>query len=78
MRTIRGRLVVSYAAALAATVTVFGATIYLVQRSESFTELDARARLEADLVAGVLIGAARGRDSVVEVNPSTRRPDHLL
>jgi two-component system OmpR family sensor kinase len=65
MHTIRGRLVVSYAAALVATVTVFAATVYVVQRSENFAELDARARLEADLIAELLAGAARGPDPIV-------------
>lgn len=74
MRTIRGRLVVSYAAAMVATMTVFAATIYLVQRSQNFAELDARARLEADLIAELLAGAARGAGDVVIQDPETRRP----
>ncbi len=74
MRTIRGRLVVSYAVALVATMTVFAATIYLVQRAENFAELDARAQLEADLVAELLADAARGPDSIVVPDPETRNP----
>ncbi|MBI2072878.1 MAG: HAMP domain-containing protein [Gemmatimonadetes bacterium] len=74
MSTIRGRLVVFYAAALVATITVFAGTVYLLQRSENFAELDARARLEADLIAELLTGAARGPDSVVVLDPETRRP----
>ncbi len=74
MRTIRGRLVVSYAVALVATMAVFAATIYLVQRAENFAELDARAQLEADLVAELLADAARGPDSIVVPDPETRNP----
>lgn len=74
VRTIRGRLVVSYAVALVATMTVFAAMIYLVQREEDFAELDARAQLEADLIAELLTGAARGPDSIVVLDPETRRP----
>ncbi len=73
MRTIRGRLVVSYAVALVATMTVFAATIYLVQRSENFAELDARARLEADLIAELLAGAARGPDPIVVRDPDNNK-----
>ena len=69
MRTIRGRLVVSYAVALVATMTVFAATVYLVQRSENFAELDARARLEADLIAELLAGAARSPEPIVVRDP---------
>jgi two-component system OmpR family sensor kinase len=76
MRTIRGRLVVSYAVALVATMTVFAGTIYLVQRSENFAELDARARLEADLIAELLAGAARGPDPIVVQDRDNPRP-HL-
>jgi heavy metal sensor kinase len=73
MRTLRGRLAIAYAAALAVTMGVFGATIYFVQRSESFGELDARARLEGDLIAELLAAAARGPDSIVVPDPETGR-----
>ena len=77
MHTIRGRLVVSYAVALVATMTVFASTIYLVQRSENFAELDARARLEADLIAELLAGAARSSpDPIVVRDPDNGKP-HL-
>jgi heavy metal sensor kinase len=74
MRTLRGRLAISFAAALAATMAVFAATIYFVQRAESFGELDARARLEGDLIADLLAAAAGGPDSLIVPDPQTRRP----
>jgi len=74
MRTLRGRLAVAYAVALVVTLGVFGATIYFVQRTEAFGELDARARLEGDLIASLLAAAARGPDSIVVLDPETRNP----
>lgn len=74
MRTLRGRLVISYAVALAATMAVFAATIYFVQRSESFGELDARARLEGEIIAELLAAAAGGPDSLIVPDPQTGRP----
>jgi heavy metal sensor kinase len=74
MRTIRGRLVVSYAIALVATVSVFAATIYLVQRAENFAELDARARLEADLIGELLTESARRLEPIVITDPDNKKP----
>ncbi|HEX9580625.1 MAG TPA: HAMP domain-containing sensor histidine kinase [Gemmatimonadales bacterium] len=74
MRTLHGRLAVSFGAALAVTLGVFGATIYFVQRTEGLGELDARARLEGDLIAELLAAAARGPDSLVVPDPETRKP----
>jgi two-component system OmpR family sensor kinase len=66
MRTIRGRLTLWYAVALVATVLVFATVIYSVQRSQSHDEFDSRLRLESDLIAAVLIEAARaGQDLIV-------------
>ena len=48
MHSIRGRLVLWYAVAMGATMFVFALLIYLVQRSASYEEVDARARLEAE------------------------------
>jgi signal transduction histidine kinase len=63
MHTIRGRLTAWYAVALAATMLVFAAVVFLVQRREAYAELDARAQLESDLIAAALTEAylARGR-----------------
>ena len=74
MRTLRSRLAVAYAAALIITLGVFSGTIFVVQRSESFGELDARARLEGDLIAELLAAAARGPDSIIVPDPQTKRP----
>ena len=46
MRTIRGRLAAWYAVALAATMFVFAAIVYLVQRGENFDEVDTRPARE--------------------------------
>src|SRR5262249_28267963 len=69
MHTIRGRLALWYAIALGATMFVFALTIYLVQRSENVSELDARARLEADFVAGLLSVGVKEPGGVVAADP---------
>jgi len=69
MRTIRGRLAGSYAVALAATMLVFAVVIYLVQRGENLAELDARARLESNLIAATLSEAYRARGRLVVEDP---------
>jgi heavy metal sensor kinase len=74
MRTIRARLAVYYALALTATMFVFALAIYLIYRSESFGELDARARLEADLISEILGQEARRGERIVVPDPETRRP----
>src|SRR5262245_8105518 len=74
MHTIRGRLVFWYAVALGATMFVFALTVYLAQRSENLAELDARARVEADLAAQVLAVAAREPGGVVTPDTKTGRP----
>lgn len=73
MRTIRGRLAASYAVALAATMFVFATIIYLVQRGENLTELDARAQLESNLIAATLTEAYRARGTLVVEDPRTAR-----
>ena len=67
MSTIRGRLVASVTATLGAALFAFGAVLYLVQRPERFRELDARTRLQADLIA-VLLLAESGSDSLPGVS----------
>lgn len=73
MRTIRARLAVYYALALTATMFVFAVAIYVLYRSQTFGELDSRARLEADLISEILAREARRRDSVVALDPETGR-----
>lgn len=65
MQTIRGRLTVWYAVAMGVTIIVFAAIIYVLQRSQSFRELDRRVRLEADLIAAVLSEAYQARGVLV-------------
>lgn len=74
MQTIRARLAVWYALALGATLLLFGAILYVLQRSEAFAELDRRVQLEADLIATVLREARRARETIVVTNPVTGRP----
>jgi heavy metal sensor kinase len=73
MHTIRGRLVFWYAVALGATMFVFALTVYLAQRSENLAELDARARVEADLAAQILQVAQREPEGVASPDPKTGR-----
>jgi signal transduction histidine kinase len=66
MRTLRGRLAVGYAIALAATMFVFAATIYAVQRADRYEQLDLRVEGQADLIAAILTDAwDRGFGTVV-------------
>ncbi len=66
MRTLRGRLAVGYAIALAATMFVFAATVYLVQRADRYDQVDARVRSQADLIGAILTDAYdRGIGQVV-------------
>ncbi len=71
MRTLRGRVAVGYAIALAATMFVFAATIYLVQRADRYDQVDARVRSQADLIGAILTDAYdRGISQVVvPLNP---------
>ncbi|MDH5196734.1 MAG: HAMP domain-containing histidine kinase [Gemmatimonadota bacterium] len=73
MHTIRGRLAVSYAVALGATMFVFALVVYLVQRGENLEELDARARLASNLIAATMSEAYRARGSLVVRDPRTNR-----
>jgi len=75
MLTIRGRLAWSYALALGTTMFVFALTIYLVQRSESLSELDDRTRLEADVIAALLQVSQREPGGVVVTNRATGKPE---
>lgn len=82
MRTIRGRLAAWYAVALAATMFVFAAIIYLVQLREDFDELDARLELESNLIAAILTEGYRARGALVVADaaggPDALHPDVLL
>jgi signal transduction histidine kinase len=51
---------VGYAVALAATMFVFAATIYLAQRQDRFAQLDLRVEGQADLIAAILTDAWEG------------------
>ncbi len=55
MRTIRGRLTVGYAIALATTMFVFAAAILFLQTPEPFGDIDDRLRVEAELIANIIL-----------------------
>jgi signal transduction histidine kinase len=74
MHSIRGRLVILYALAMGASLFVFALIIYQVQRSQSFSEVDARAQLEADIIAALLAVAAKDSGGAVVRDPETGRP----
>jgi len=65
VRTIRGRLAAGHAVLLGATIVVFATITYTVQGSGRFGDLDARVKLESDLISGILGEAYRARDSVI-------------
>ena len=69
MQTIRGRLAVSYAIALIATLGAFAAALYVAERRVSYQQVDARMQAEADLINAILEEAYRSRDSLVFVDP---------
>ena len=71
MRTIRARLAASYVVALVVTMFLFAVVLYLVQRGENVSELDARTHLESDLIAATLTEAFRSRGTLVVDNPRT-------
>ena len=74
MRTIRGRLAVGYAIALATSMFVFAATIYLAQRPERYAQLDRRTEIETDLIADMIgeayrrLGQVVTRDSITDLS----------
>src|SRR5690348_10563741 len=74
MRSLRARFAVWYAVALAATMFVFATILYLVQRTSTFSELDARARLEGDLIATILSQAFDARGTIIIKDPNTGKP----
>ncbi len=74
MRTIRVRLAVWYAVALAVTMFAFAAVIYVTQRRDAYVALDRHARAESDLIASNLAEAFRGRGGLVVVDPQTGQP----
>ncbi len=59
MTSLRQRLTIWYALALAATIMVFGASLYLDRQLTSVQEIDDRLTLEADLSAGWLTESRR-------------------
>jgi two-component system OmpR family sensor kinase len=72
MDTIRGRLAVSYAVAMVATLGVFAATIYFVERPTSYRQIDDAMIARTDLLGEVLTrGAVINTDSlgVVSLSP---------
>lgn len=73
MRSIRARLAVWYAVALAATMFIFATVVYLTQRRDTYATLDAHARGEARLIANELAEAFRARGEVVATDPRTGR-----
>jgi heavy metal sensor kinase len=62
MQTIRGRLAVSYAIAMIATLAVFAVAMYQIERSWSRGQIDRRLRIEADLIAAIISVARETRD----------------
>jgi heavy metal sensor kinase len=68
VETIRSRLTVWYATALALTLAVFAAVIYLARRGASYQDLDQRLQSEADLTAGILGESYRARGDLVELD----------
>ncbi|MFQ5702450.1 MAG: sensor histidine kinase [Gemmatimonadales bacterium] len=75
MHTIRGRLASWYALAMGATLFVFGAAVYILQRSPSDAQLNATVRARADLIAAILGEAYLSRDSIVTQDPATGRSE---
>ena len=65
MRTLRGRLAVGYAIALATTMFVFAGTVYFVQRPTRFGQLDTQTQSRANLIAAILTDAFVGFGLVV-------------
>ncbi len=74
MRTIRGRLIAWYAAALTVTVFVFATALYLIQRRDYGAELDDRVRLAASLISAVLSESYGARGELIITDPVTLRP----
>ncbi|HEX9165553.1 MAG TPA: ATP-binding protein [Gemmatimonadales bacterium] len=68
MNTLRQRLTVWYTAALAATVLVFGASLYVDRRITSSREVDQRLMLEAALSTGWLTESERVLGRVVTLD----------
>lgn len=69
MQTIRGRLTAWYSVALALTLAVFAAVLYVDRRSASYQDLDQRVASEAALTGGILAESFRARG--VLVRPDT-------
>ncbi len=65
METIRGRLAVSYAVAMVATLGVFAATIYFVERPTNYRQIDDGMMARTDLIGELLTrGAVINTDSL--------------
>lgn len=65
MTTLRERLTLWYTAALAATILVFGATLYVDRQVSASREIDQRITLEANLAAGWLAESQRVLGDIV-------------
>ncbi len=65
MTTLRERLTLWYTAALAATILVFGTTLYVDRRVSATREIDQRITLEANLAAGWLAESQRVLGEIV-------------
>ncbi|UCG88947.1 MAG: HAMP domain-containing histidine kinase [Gemmatimonadota bacterium] len=76
MKTIRGRLAVSYAVAMIATLAVFAVALYMVERSWSREQIDQRLRIEADLIAAIISVARETHDSAEPIDTTILRPIH--
>ena len=76
METIRGRLAVSYAIAMIATLAVFAVAMYLIERSWSREQIDRRLQTEADrLVQGGRCQSQRSAcQRIPEFEPKPPRP----
>jgi two-component system OmpR family sensor kinase len=74
MHTIRGRLAVSYAIAMIATLAVFALTLYLIERSWSRDQIDQRLRIEANLIAAIISLAGETPDSAAPTDTIIAEP----
>jgi two-component system OmpR family sensor kinase len=72
VRTIRGRLIVWYSAALTLALAAFAAVLYFAGRRSSYGELDQRIRSEAELTAGILAESYRARGVLVRPDAARR------
>ena len=74
METIRGRLAVSYAIAMIATLAVFAVTMFQIERSWSRDQVDRRLRIEADLIAAIISVAGETRGPTARLDTAIADP----